>query len=99
MNESLVGKVDPVFTVALSTTDQDDEAIEGDAAIRDDLQLQAPQWVSIADVCDATLQAIREMFRSGMDAPTIQAAIYKSYGPQWASDARPDRFSDIGKYI
>lgn len=98
VNESLLGKVGFAFSPKLST-DRDDGNVDGGADNQDNAQQEAPRWLSIADVCDATLQAVRELFRGGMDAPDIQAAIYRSFGPQWASGARPDALSDIGRYI
>jgi hypothetical protein len=99
VNESLLGKVGLAFSPKLSSTNKDDGGVDGSSADQADAQQEAPQWVSIADVCDTTLQAVRELFRGGMDAPDIQAAIYRSFGPQWASGARPDGLSDIGRYI
>ncbi|RLN53097.1 hypothetical protein BBJ28_00015689 [Nothophytophthora sp. Chile5] len=52
--------------------------------------------LSVADVSDQTLQAIREMVRHGAPPSAIQAAIYTAFGPQrTASPGRIDQFSNM----
>ncbi|RLN90969.1 hypothetical protein BBJ28_00015740 [Nothophytophthora sp. Chile5] len=52
--------------------------------------------LSVADVSDQTLQAIREMVRQGASPDAIQAAIYTSFGPQrTVSPGRISQFSNM----
>ncbi|KAF4318199.1 hypothetical protein BBO99_00007368 [Phytophthora kernoviae] len=52
--------------------------------------------LSIADVSDETLQAVRKMLRRGRAPDVIQAEIYQAYGTQRVvTPSRIDQFSDM----
>lgn len=95
VEESLKGKV--VSSFAGSLTRDDPAPSDGDVQYVK-ARTQA-QWMSIADISDSTLQFVRERFRRGASAKEVQSAVYEAYGPQWASSAQPDSYSNIGKFI
>ncbi|KAG7387763.1 hypothetical protein PHYBOEH_008146 [Phytophthora boehmeriae] len=81
---------------AADAEERSDQELAQEQVVEEKEQESDATCLSIADVTDETLQAVRKMLRRGKTPDVIQAEIYQAYGTQRVvTPTRIDQFSDM----